>query len=40
MNPRAKKQQRQKLTRQQLARLHRPMNQQVVEKMLARHGRY
>jgi hypothetical protein len=31
--------QNRKLTRQQLARSHRPMNQQVVEKMLARHGR-
>lgn len=30
---------KQRLTKQQLARQHRPMNQQVVEKMLARHGR-
>lgn len=32
---------RKKLTRQMLARQHstRPMNQQVVEKILARHGR-
>lgn len=35
------KQNKQKQTRQMLARQHpaRPMNQQVVEKILARHGR-
>jgi len=30
---------RERQTRQQLARQHRPMSQQVVEKILDRHGR-
>ena len=36
---RQKASQDKKQSRQQLARAHRPMNQQVVEKILSRHGR-